>query len=554
MNNNKTFKIDNKYFFENFLKIITKNNDLVDFKMNEPQLKLNSIVEKLQAENKPVRIIILKARQMGFSTYTEGLIFKTTVTGFNIKSGIITHSDTATNNLFNMSKNFYYNMPDPKPVLLASNSKELIFDTKDKQGLGSKIKCMTAGSSGVGRSDTYNVLHISEYAFWEGNKRNTLRGLLQSVPDNAKSIVIIESTANGYEEFKEMWDNAVAGKSDYVPVFFAWYEMKEYQMPYWGFTLTDKEKEIKQRYNLTLEQLAWRRWTIANKCDGDEEYFNQEYPDCPENAFISTGTSVFDKEKIIKRINDIKETKYTQGYFDYDYDGLTISNIRWINDNKGCIKLFIKPKEGHPYVLGGDTAGDGSDFFTGQMIDNSTGNQVATLKMLTDEDLYAQQMYCLGMYYNTALIGLEVNFSTFPIKELQRLEYPNLYIRIQEDTFTNRILKSYGFRTTTKTRPIILADLIRIVREDVTCFNDLDTLNEMLTIVRNQSNGGKIEAMNGYHDDLVMGMAITYYIRDQQDFTVDLVKHNKTNEVEEAFNNFFKISNNNDEESGFLEW
>jgi hypothetical protein len=89
-------------------------------------------------------------------------------------------------------------------------------------------------------------------------------------------MVIIESTANGYDDFKDMWDDAVAGKSQFVPVFCAWWELDGYRKAYDGFTLTDEELKLKELYNLDNEQIAWRRWCIHNNCRGDVNLFTQE--------------------------------------------------------------------------------------------------------------------------------------------------------------------------------------------------------------------------------------------------------------------------------------
>lgn len=520
--------INTKQYIEKYIKIRNKSGKIIDFKLNQPQQKLYDVIKRQKQLNKPVRIIILKARQMGFSTETESILFKETTTKFNINTGIITHQEDATTNLFTMSKLMYDCLPDAmKPSLKASNAKELIFNNKDGTGLNSKIRCMTAGASGVGRSYTYTNLHISELAFWPGDKKETMTGLLQAVPNLPDTMIIIESTANGFEYFKEMWDNAVKGKNDFVPLFVGWNELDEYQMPYDGFELTDEEINLQENFNLTLEQLTWRRWCIKNNCSGDIDQFKQEYPITPEEAFISTGACFFNKEIIMARINKIQNLKPIKvGFFSYEINGNDISNVEWVDDEKGYIKIFKEVEKGHPYVLGGDTAGDGSDNFTGLAIDNSNGEQVATLKdEKIDEDEYARQMYCLGMYYNWALIGPENNYSTYPTKKLKEYSYPNLYIRELEDNISDKVQDKYGFITNKATRPIILAILKEVFRDNISWINDIDILREALVFIKNEK--GRPEAQVGEHDDLIMGLAITYYIRTQQRFTVDNVEKKK---------------------------
>lgn len=506
--------INTKKYIEAYLKIKDKNSRIINFKLNEPQQRLYDVIKQEKMKHKPVRVIILKARQMGFSTLTEAILFKETVTHHNINAGIIAHVEEATTNLFTMSKLYYSELPDAiKPQLLNSNAKELIFNNKEGTGLNSKIRCMTAGSTGVGRSGTYNILHLSEYAFWQGDKKAILNGLVQTVPNNDSSMIIIESTANGFEHFKEIWDGAVKGENDYIPVFIGWNELPEYAMTYTGFELTTEEKRLQEVYGLTLEQLTWRRWCIRNNCQNDEELFKQEYPINPYEAFIATGTHYFNQKNIMSRLAHIKQPERA-GYFEYTYQNEKIQSYRWIDDPEGYIKIYEDVKQRTPYVLAGDTSGEGSDYFIGQVLDNTTGKQVAVLRKEFDEVEYTRQMYCLGKYYNEALLSIEANFSTYPIKEAERLGYTKQYVREREDTYTGKMVKAFGFKTTSVTRPLILAQLQTIVLEDIDLINDKQTLEEMLTFVRNEK--GRPEAQQGAHDDLVMALAIAYYVRPQQ--------------------------------------
>lgn len=239
------------------------------------------------------------------------------------------------------------------------------------------------------------------------------------------------------------------------------------------------------------------------------------------------GKTVFDVRKVQERIEKLTKPIKT-GFFDYNYDdtqprGKKISDIRWINDSNGCIKIYEKPNI-YKYCAGGDTAGEGSDFFTGQVLNAKTGKQVAVLRNQMDPDVYTRQMYCLGKYYHNALVGIEANFDSFPIKELERLGYDKQYVREREDKYTGIMEKSLGFRTTSITRPVIISHLIQIVREECDTINDKETLEEMLTFVRNEK--GRPEAQIGAHDDLVMGLAIAHRIREQVAFQEDIIKPN----------------------------
>ena len=237
------------------------------------------------------------------------------------------------------------------------------------------------------------------------------------------------------------------------------------------------------------------------------------------------GKTVFDARAIQNRLSNLSKPIKT-GYFAYDYDGLKITNIRWINDRNGYINLYQVPNSPKvtKYCIGGDTAGEGSDFFTAHVLDAKTGVQVAALKHQFDPDQYTRQMYCLGKYYSykgrdrteDALIGIEANFDSFPIRELTRLGYNNQYVRTKIDEYTGKTEKRFGFKTTSITRPTIISNLIQIVREHTETLNDKDTLEELLTIIRNEK--GRIEAPEGGHDDQMMGLAIAHEIRNQVSF------------------------------------
>ncbi|MFA4854199.1 MAG: PBSX family phage terminase large subunit [Candidatus Omnitrophota bacterium] len=234
------------------------------------------------------------------------------------------------------------------------------------------------------------------------------------------------------------------------------------------------------------------------------------------------GKTVFDAQVVTKRISQLRDKKpLKQGFFIYKYENEKIvdESIQWVEDSGGYIKIFEDVQKGYPYVIGGDTAGEGSDNFTGQVLNNVTAIQAAVLKHQFDEDLYSKQMYCLGKYYNNALEGIETNYSTYPVKELERLGYNRQYTREHVDTFTGALKKSYGFRTDKLTRPLVLANLVQLVREHPGLFNDIETLEEMLTFVRNEK--GKPEAQSGKTDDLIIGLAIAHHIRTQQIFHIE---------------------------------
>jgi hypothetical protein len=545
--------INRRLFIEQNIKIINKNSEIVPLILNKAQNQLYEEIKKQMLENKPVRIVILKARQLGISTFVEALFFTNTILNFNIKTGIITHQSSSTSNLFTMSRNMYYNLPEPlRPEISKDNQNELNFNNLKNNGLNSSIKCMTAGSSGVGRSSTYNQLHISEYAFWPKNKRTQLNGLIQSVPSTPGSMIIIESTPNGYEHFKEICDEAREGKNDFKFLFFPWYQMEEYRKPIEEeLNLTIEEEELKEMYNLDDEQINWRRWCIKNNCQNDINTFKQEYPSNPEEAFLSTGKTIFDKESVENRLQKAPIPLKT-GFFKYKYNGKTIVNYEFVESkDKPIIKIYEDVKEGYPYVLGGDTAGIGSDSFAGDVINNNTANQCATLEIATDETEYTMQMYCLGMYYNYALLAIETNYSTYPVKKLYEMGYSNQYLRSIEDGITIRYQDKLGVNTNRATRPVMIAQLKEFFTENIDKINDYKTLREALTFVKRED--GKQAAEDGYHDDRIMSLAIAHFARTQQKYTV-LVVEDKPLILPSALEDGEPTDNYYDDDEIGLEW
>lgn len=516
---------DGLFYVENFISIRTKDQKLVKLRMKPAQRKLYDIIEAERAAGRPVRIVILKARQLGFSTVIEALFFHDTATRRLVETLIMAHSSDATTKLFRMNKLFYDALPAAlRPMRKNSNAREIVFENPEKDaekkarnpGLLSAIRCVTAGSEGAGRGSTLTNVHASEAAFWKRMKE-TLDGLLSAVPDDPHTAVIIESTPNGFNEFKDFWDDAVAGRNAFMPLFFPWYEEPGYrkEVPP-GTEWTEDELALKETYQLDDEQLAWRRWCIRNNMGGDAVKFRQEYPSCPEEAFLMSGNPFFENEIILLQIQAAPQPLH-RGRFVYDEgDGGRPQNIRWEEDPRGEICIWEDPQRNFPYVLGGDTAGDGSDRFTGHLINNATSEQAAELLYDGRSELwYTQQVYCLGKHFNTALLGIEINYSTYPERKLEEWHYPKLYIREKTDD-ANRELQSrkLGWNTTPSTRPRILANLHAVMKDSPEAVKSADTLREMLVFIRNAHM--RPEAAAGEHDDLVMAAAICHGIRDQQ--------------------------------------
>jgi hypothetical protein len=290
---------DFPHYAENVLKIRPKKGGLIPFRFNQLQIRLHQIIEKQREATGKVRIIIVKGRQGGCSTYTEARFYHKTTHQIGKKAFILTHLGEATANLYGMVQRFYDNTPlQIRPHAGVSNTKELIFDKLD-----SGYRVSTAGAKGTGRSDTIHYFHGSEVAFWEKAEEHAA-GVLQAA--KAAEEIILESTANGMNNwFYQQWIDAVAGKSEFIPVFLPWFIEVKYrkELPE-GFVLTTEEEEYKALYNLDDEQMCWRRSTESEL---GVELFKQEYPANPDEAFQFSPI-----ESFIKADNILKAMKRPQ--------------------------------------------------------------------------------------------------------------------------------------------------------------------------------------------------------------------------------------------------
>jgi hypothetical protein len=268
------------YYAPRCLKIRTKSGTIEPFRLNRPQLHLHEMLEAQRAATGKVRALVLKGRQQGVSSYTEGRFFWRVTNRRGLKAFILTHLDEATANLFSMAKRFYENCPEVvRPSLAASNAKELIFDQLD-----SGYKVSTAGSKGTGRSDTIQLFHGSECGYWP-NAETHVAGALQAVPDEPGTEVILESTSAGRQGlFWERCDAAMRGEGEYILIFIPWFWQPEYRKPVpAGFEPTPDELSYRALHGLDLEQIVWRRNKIV-ELNGVHN-FRREYPATAAEAF-----------------------------------------------------------------------------------------------------------------------------------------------------------------------------------------------------------------------------------------------------------------------------
>ena len=511
--------------------IVDKEKSTVPFFLNNVQHDfLNLLNEKIELHRQGkllyLRFLVLKGRQQGFTSVITAYqlantLIKKNFTGFTL-------ADTADNvrAIFQDKAKYVYNqLPDIlKPTEKYNSKTEMFFEN-----LNSSWRINVA-SEQVGRSRTINFFHGSEAAFWNCLISSTQSSLGEALTKD--SIQILESTANGFNEFKDLWDSG-----EWINCFYEWWRTKEYQDTFESQDIKNKFLyDIDHKTDWIWERLNWLKYKIHLKDEQLYWYYNkyknylnkdlikQEYPCTPEEAFLNSGNCVFNSELLMQRKVELqqlyKEKPYKRGYFKFRWndeeskDYILNSSIEFEESQLGMIKIYEQPKPHGFYVLGGDTAGDGSDFFAGTMLDNTTGKRVATLHAKVDADIYTWQMYCLGIYYNQALASIEINFNTFPVIELKRLKYPHQYIREEYDSISKKMQEKFGWKTDRNTRPLIISEEQSIVKDHIELFTDIETIDEMLTFIYDENM--RPDATEGKHDDLLFSDMIAQATRWQQ--------------------------------------
>ena len=294
---------DFKKFSSKFLNIRTKSGRPEIFKFNRAQEYLHVRLENQKKETGKVRAVILKGRQQGCSTYIQARYFHQVITSKGKKAFILTHDKEATKNLFSMAVRFYENLEEGLiPKADTANAKELYFREFD-----SGYSVGTAGNKSVGRSQTIQLMHSSEVAFWAFAEDHS-KGILQAISNEKGTEIILESTANGIGNyFHSRWLNAMDANSEYQAIFLPWYWQDEYTYNAENIRLSEEEEHYMYLYGengLTHEHLAWRRIKISEfskDYDTGKEFFSVEYPFSATEAFKNPIHNVLINSKYIER-------------------------------------------------------------------------------------------------------------------------------------------------------------------------------------------------------------------------------------------------------------
>lgn len=482
-------------------------------KYNVAQQKVWAVVAEKIDTLQPIRLIILKSRREGISTAIESWLLTFVASVPNVNALITAHQKDPAKEIFAMSKLFVTSSPLLSRVATVD---------RDTITIGrSRLKVSTAGSPESQRGVDLTAWHASESAQYEYPE--VMLATMQCLPqrDDVFSIGVNESTANGKtgdgEMFYNEWCRAEAGETDWLPIFLAWHEFTDYRIEKAKIEEpTAEEYALRERFELSDAQLAWRRWAIKNKCHGDPDMFRQEYPGTPDEAFIATGRPFFRPE----------QTLPFGKYLRKGHLGVVTPNGEWSRESKGWLEVFEYPKPGRQYIIGADSSmgleeddrGKSPSSSAAEVLDMETLEQVAEYDFRSPPHIFAAHLAGIGRFYNTALQVPEVQSSgggggrELLVYLRETYGYWNIHKWRQPDRTTRGDPHLIGWETTAKTRPRMLARMREVVLENSAVVHSKRLLSQIENF--GYSDVGRMEALSG-HDDLLFAWGIALVSRSE---------------------------------------
>ncbi|HTB10960.1 MAG TPA: hypothetical protein VK752_05290 [Bryobacteraceae bacterium] len=517
---------DHPTFCRESLRIVNEQGRLVPFDPRPGQAKLRWAIQRQRELHQPVRIVYLKPRRVNVSAGVAAEFFHEIAFTGGQSGLVVAHLKKAAKEIWNYHRNFVkFYQPFGGVVELPGRHRKPGVAGEIEFENGSTIGIETARNLDAGRAFGIRYLHLSEYAYYR-NARELGRGLINSVPDDVDTMIIKESTANGVgNPFHQDCLAAMDGTSgnEWQFVFFAWFEHPMYMRAFacaqdrasFQNTLTHEEGDLARRHSLSLEQLAWRRWAIQNKCEGSVDSFHQEYPSTAEEAFLYSGRPRFQHKQLAKMpvINDASRGMLAE-------DGGPRRALVFEPQEKGPLVVYKRPAPNRVYVGGADVAegidvGDGTiggadpDFSVLIIADKDTGEQVAKLRGRFEPDLFAEYSAAVLRWYNWAFVVPEANGPGIAyIEGLLRYGVAPVLIfhrQPQADerysTSASAQLQYLGWKSNLVTRTQNISLLDRYLREMGFIVHDPNTLSELYTFVVKSS--GRAEHQDNCHDDEV---------------------------------------------------
>ena len=447
--------------------------------------------------------VILKARQMGFTSLICAMFFADTVLRPNTTSVMVAHDGDSSEKIFGILKLFWERLPEEERRRIGEpkyfTRREFYWPRRN-----SRFYVGTAGSLTFGRGQTIQNFHGSEFGYWP-KPEEALVALTEAVPLTGR--IVIESTANGMGNFfHDLWVQAKQGENSYRPHFYAWRWDPGYRLPGPPLEhLTEEEQQLRQARNLDDDQLRWRR----GKQRLLRDRFAQEYPENDVHCFLASGRCCFDKTALLEAQRRIAGEPTPESISQLEArDGRSLSVA------PARLLVWRRPEEGRKYVIGADVAeglahGDAS---AACVLDAETGEQVAELHGRIPPGRFARLLDALGRLYHHAELGVERNNHGHTVLDAlgNTLDYYPLYHHRSYDqsgTSSERL----GYPTNAQTKPMLIDGLTEALAEGFLLVHSTGLVDECLTFVTTDS--GSQEAQPGKHDDRVIAAGIAWQVR-----------------------------------------
>lgn len=515
----KRAKKDFRWFCRVFVKIEYDDGSIHPFVINEAQEIILQAIERQERAGLPIRIIITKGRQQGCSTLIQVWIAWKVMLGTGLQAITIGYDLESAGLLFRKSEVLYQEFPDDcgfKPPLRSGGrtGRKLVFD-KPNRGM---LYVETAEKQAAGRGGTYQIIHATEVPYWV-NAEGTLNGLLDVVRPKPGTAIFIESTAGGVgDTFHDLWEGAVAGTNGFEAVFVPWFLTAEYRIARNPIDapLDYRELELQRRYSIDDEQLLWYRAKLATK-KGSITALYREFPSCPDDAFTSAGMPFFIPDDLAFYRKNMVRPPLRKGEF-----RIVGKRAKLVDDPQGRWWLWKLPVPGHDYAVFGDpSSGRAKDASAIVVLDCDTMEVVATFSGQILPDEHARELNRIGLVYNVALVSPENNnHGELVIHNLSAVwRYPNLYVHRSEINTDASDSPEFGWRTTSRTRPLMLNILQELIHNRELKFYCSRVLRELESMHVKEPKPGqsrtseRVEALGSAHDDLVMALAGACAIR-----------------------------------------
>lgn len=489
----------------------------------------------------PVRLIILKSRKLGVSTLTDMLFAELAIQLDQWNSVIVSHTEPAAAELFQAVRLTIERMEQAKqcPEVRVNNADMIRFgsrgvDARQSGNFGHQgtIQCTSAGAKYALSGQTPNSLHLSECAKYdavggEAEQERFILSALGAVPKIGASIVVAESTANGQQGwFYNTWRAAIANERDadgvgWIPIFIPWFRDPDcsapvppgYQWDRWDATDLERERVLVEKYKLKKEQLYFRRRTLATDMGHNVDYWDQEYPDSWETAFIASGSGIFGRPLMERMRSLTGDEKYRADTVHGD-DAVAVREM-----SGGSVVVWEDPVAGAEYIIGSDVADGvtfGTDAIGRRLTDNSTFSiwkrtplaleQVAECVTQADNFAFGRAIAAWGARYNHALVNVERNRAHAVIAGLRVAQYPvSRLFRPPLQAAASELLSGNYFFQKTASNSKMLIDTVYAWARDRMIPRSRALVHELGTLRRDAN--GKVDT-NGKDVTIACAMAV----------------------------------------------